>query len=599
MSPSPDFEEYNVIRRLGGGNMGTVYLAVRHDTGQQVAIKVVPGGQSQEDQEKIIIEKDGAKLQQTIAPADPEHIVAVNRHLFRKSSLIVEMEYVSADNLGELIRKEKVLAPERSARIALELARMLDNLDSIQPPVVHGDLKPGNVLIRGDCDVKVIDFGIAKQLAHGRGTFNQFQSVPYSSPERLRTGDVDLQSDLWAVAVMLYEMTAGCHPFSAPLNMIRMRTLDGTGPDALPDTCPGGLRNIILRALACSPADRYPSAGAMVQDLERYLNGQAVQAPPRNDPNATVRTVRSKPPEPPPLPPHLRKKSVHDLVPFLNRHREEARLIAAGLALFILLALCHAQWALHRNAVEVRRELLSGRLSIDDSWEKFTELQKSAWMPLVLFGLQDTLKGKLMDRGSEPIADYRQDQPTATLADWEHAEDDLLRYLQIDPRSRVAKGRELICEGQVARFHAYTHGRLNQKLLSQAIAHFEQAAELMPDSPDPYLAMAPVYLYYEQDYDRGMAMQNAAVKRGHVSGKRETAQLADTLKANGRREMTLAVQFQDSPDRKKQHLQAAISAYDSSIEYYGQIAGFAGAGQGLHDAISGRQQAQKMLDGMD
>ena len=77
----------------------------------------------------------------------------------------------------------------------------------------------------------------------------------------------------------------------------------------------------------------------------------------------------------------------------------------------------------------------------------------------------------------------------------------------------------------------------------------------MPDSPDPYLAMAPVYLYYEQDYERGMAMQEAAVKRGHAAGKRETAQMADTLKANARRDLALAQQLDDTSDRKKQHLQ--------------------------------------------
>src|SRR5580658_8921607 len=107
MSPSPSFEEYEVIRRLGGGNMGVVYLAVRQDTGQQVAIKVVTGGQSQEEQEKIIIERDGAQLQQRIAQAAPLHIVAATRLLFRKGNLIVEMEYVSGDNLGDVIRNEK------------------------------------------------------------------------------------------------------------------------------------------------------------------------------------------------------------------------------------------------------------------------------------------------------------------------------------------------------------------------------------------------------------------------------------------------------------------------------------------------------------
>ena len=139
MTPAPTFDEYEVIRKLGGGNMGVVYLAVRKDTGQQVAIKVVTGGQSQEEQEKIIIERDGAQLQQRIAQTDPAHIVAVNRFLFRKGSLIVEMEYVSGDNLGDVIRRgaKPCSAGSRGTDRDRIDTRMLDTLDSIQPPVVH------------------------------------------------------------------------------------------------------------------------------------------------------------------------------------------------------------------------------------------------------------------------------------------------------------------------------------------------------------------------------------------------------------------------------------------------------------------------------
>ncbi len=296
MSPSLSFDEYEILRRLGGGNhgrRGLSLLGLRQDTGQQVAIKIVTGGQSREEQEKIVIERDGAQLQQRIAQADPLHIVAVNRFLFRKGNLIIEMEYVSGDNLGDVIRTEKTLAPKRAARIALELARMLDNLDSIQPPVVHGDLKPGNVLVKGDAEGKVVDFRDRQSsFPHGSGTFNQFQSVPYSSPERLRTCDVDLQSDLWAVGVMLYEMTAGCHPFSAPMNMIRMRTLDGSGPDPLPADCPSALCNIILKSLAPSLAGTLSfRPHALVQDLERYLQRQLEARGSFPDlwaPNATV-----------------------------------------------------------------------------------------------------------------------------------------------------------------------------------------------------------------------------------------------------------------------------------------------------------------------
>jgi tetratricopeptide (TPR) repeat protein len=174
--------------------------------------------------------------------------------------------------------------------------------------------------------------------------------------------------------------------------------------------------------------------------------------------------------------------------------------------------------------------------------------------------------------------------------------------VQLEPRNKIAQGRELICEGQIDRMRSrYTHnGRVsyNPKLLSQATGCFQRAAELMPDSPDPYLAMATVYLYYEQDYERGMAMQQAALKRGHSMGKRETAQLADTKRAYARHDLALGQEQDDSTDHRKQHLENAISAFDTAIEYYGQIAGFASSTAGLHDAMQGRQQAQKLLDQM-
>jgi serine/threonine protein kinase len=557
-----------------------------------VAIKVVSGGRSQDEQERIAIEREGAQIQQRIAQGDPLHIVAVNRLLFRKGDLIVEMEFVPGESLAEVIRNHTALPPKRAARIALELSRMLANLDRIQPPVVHGDLKPSNVLLRGDADIKVVDFGIAKQLSHGRGTFNQFQSVPYSSPERLRTGDVDPQSDLWALGVMLYEMAAGRHPFSAPLNMIRMRTLDGRGPDPLPADCPPPLANIVYKTLATQMPDRYPSAHALSEDLLRYINDQPV------DPDATVRTVR---PTPPPPPPPSSLLLAQWRLPFhLPRISPDIRLSIVGLLAFILIYFAHSQYVVARDGAEQRRSLVAGQVTLDQAWDELFNLRKSAWVPFVLYGLQDTIKAKLLDEGSEPIMDYRQDTPTATLADWQRSQTDFIRYLQLEPRNRVAMGREHICEGQIARFKSryLFHGRwnLNSKLLSQAIAHFQQAAELMPDSPDPYLSMAPVYLYYQQDSERGMAMQAAAVKRGHPSGKRETAQLADALKANAKHDLSLAQTVDDTSDRKKQHLQNAISAFDSSIEYYGQIAGFAGSSQGLREALQLRDQAQRLLD---
>jgi len=587
MTPQIAIDGYEIIRRLGGGNMGVVYLAVRIDTGQQVAIKIISGGRSHEDDEKIAIEKNGAELQQRIAHLAPFHIVAVNRLQFQNSDLIVEMEYVPGESLGEILKTNKNLPPKRAAMIALELARMLDYLDSIEPPVVHGDLKPTNVLVKGEAEVKVVDFGIAKQLSNGSGTFNQYQSIPYSSPERLRTGDVDLHSDLWAVSVMLYEMTAGYHPFSAPLNMIRMRTLDGHGPDPLPSECPAGLRNIIFKALSSEQSDRYPSARELADDLERYLKGEPVAAA-HPDPDATVRTRR--PAAPPPIPRQSRLE-------FLRRHRADARLIGVGLILFILIWFGHNQYVVHDRAVDARQALLAGQLKLDQAFNEFIQLRDHSHLPLLLYSLQDTIKSKLMEEATDPILDYRQDQPTATLSEWQRAEDDLRHYLEIDPRSKVAQAREYICEAHIARLRL-RRGPSNTKTINQAIGHLQQAAELMPDSPDPYLALANIYIYTQQDYDRGMAMQQAAIKRGHTAGRRDTAQTADTIRSNARHDLLLAQQLMDNDARRK-HLKSSIRAFDSAIELYSQISGYGGSAAALRDAIQGKQQAQRMLDELD
>ncbi len=273
------------------------------------------------------------------------------------------------------------------------------------------------------------------------------------------------------------------------------------------------------------------------------------------------------------------------------------------MVLFTVFLIGHNQYVVGRSGGEARRSLLAGQMSIDDGWEKYSELRKSALVPFLLFGLQDTLKSKLLDEGTEPISDYRQDQPTATLADWQQRSRTTYGvFWSSSPETKSPKAANCcVKDRSPASAPRYiVHGRvtLNSKLLNQAIGHFQQAAELMPDSPDPYLAMAPIYLYYEQDYERGMAMQEAAVKRGHTAGKRETAQMADTLRANAKRDLAFAQQLDGDPERKKQHLQSAISAFESAIEYYGQISGFASSSQGLREAILGKQEAQKLLDEM-
>src|SRR5262249_20342290 len=158
----------------------------------------------------------------------------------------------------ERMRREP-LVPVRAAEIALAVCRTLANAHKLEVTIegknyhgiVHGDIKPKNIRLMPDGRVRVLDFGIAKALSLSRRlTRNEFGSVPYASPERLDTGDVNAHSDLWSLGVMLYEMTVGTQPYQAESTerlerMIRSRI----PPPAAPDPCPEPLRRILTKAL--------------------------------------------------------------------------------------------------------------------------------------------------------------------------------------------------------------------------------------------------------------------------------------------------------------------------------------------------------------
>src|SRR5260370_13376728 len=143
MNPSTQYGDYVIVRRIGSGNMGIVYLATRTDTGKQVAIKVINGGHSSDDQERIALEENGAKVQQAI-PAEESRVVTVNRVQRFDGDLVIEMEYVQGDDLAKAMQAG--MEVDRAARIGLELCRMLENVNKLDPPRVHGDVKRKDVM---------------------------------------------------------------------------------------------------------------------------------------------------------------------------------------------------------------------------------------------------------------------------------------------------------------------------------------------------------------------------------------------------------------------------------------------------------------------
>src|SRR6185295_17190267 len=199
---------------------------------------------------------------------------------------------------------------ERAVTIASELCACLAlahrfvPVDGDKPMrLVHGDLKPRNVRITANGGVKVFDFGIAKALSLSRKvTRNDFGTMPYLSPERLDTVEVDEFADLWAMGVMLYEMIRGSRPFEAADTQRLERLIRARVPPLpLNGRCPIGLEAVIARLLGPTPKVRYENAAAAREDLERFKSGKVTQAEELGWPSRVVDeepTRRTRPPSP-------------------------------------------------------------------------------------------------------------------------------------------------------------------------------------------------------------------------------------------------------------------------------------------------------------
>jgi serine/threonine protein kinase len=235
---------YEIVREIGRGGMATVFLAEDTRHSRKVALKLVSMTDDREGREILDAERWGAQLQGRLAETCGlvPRVYEAGEH---PPYYFIAMEYVDGENLSDVIGRGKVAAEEAS-RIACELCRFLDTAHRFGTSIdgrdfvslVHGDLKPRNVRLSPAGDIKVLDFGIAKALSLSRKvTRNDFGSMPYLSPERLESTDVNAHADLWALGVILYELLSGAPPFHA-LDTRRLEQQIRAGYQRRPLTAP-------------------------------------------------------------------------------------------------------------------------------------------------------------------------------------------------------------------------------------------------------------------------------------------------------------------------------------------------------------------------
>lgn len=269
--PLTQLGRYKITGTLGRGAMGTVYQAHDPLIERTVAIKTVAcHGLSREEAEAF--EQRFYREAKSAGRLNHPNIVTIHDVGRSDDLAYIAMEFLTGRSLRELLDSGVVLPLERIAEIAAQIADGLAFAHAND--VVHRDIKPANIMVLDNDTVKIADFGVAL-LPSGSHTVEgtAFGSPKYMSPEQVTGQKADGRSDIFSLGAVLYEMLAGCPPFSGDdLNAVLYQVLNGAPP--LPSSfrpgLPRGFDRIVARALAKNPDKRYQNASEMAADLRKY-----------------------------------------------------------------------------------------------------------------------------------------------------------------------------------------------------------------------------------------------------------------------------------------------------------------------------------------
>ena len=267
---------YLIEELIGVGGMANVYKGFDRVGQRTVAIKMLREEYAQ-NEEFLRRFRDESRA---IYSLNHPNIVKIYDVILNNSAPSIVMEYVDGVTLKDFIYNNHVYGIKNTVAITLQLLQALGHAHD--NGIIHRDVKPQNIMVQGDGAIKVMDFGIARfAMSQSRTISRQaIGSVHYISPEQAKgDGVIDQQSDIYSVGIILYEMLTGQLPFEGENPIaVAMKQIDeiAVSPSLINGKIPQGLEEIVLKAMAKNPSNRYVSTSEMLQDLTRFIQNPAI-----------------------------------------------------------------------------------------------------------------------------------------------------------------------------------------------------------------------------------------------------------------------------------------------------------------------------------
>lgn len=278
---------YRILKKIGAGGMGEVYRAHDELLDRDVAIKMLPSTTFSDALARARLLREA----RSAAALNHANICTIHEVGEAEGRLYIAMELVEGQSLSDALTEDG-LPPDSVLRYGSQIADALAHAHEHQ--VVHRDLKCANIVVTTEGQVKVLDFGLAKRLTGeelNQATTQSLASVTergavmgtlaYMAPEQLRGETADARSDIWALGVVLYEMTTGTRPFQGRTGFELSSAILNHASAPLPAHAPPALSAVVERCLRKEPGQRYQRAGEVRAALESIRSGTVPLRPVR------------------------------------------------------------------------------------------------------------------------------------------------------------------------------------------------------------------------------------------------------------------------------------------------------------------------------